>query len=166
MKVTGDPVEISQVAERLFSRAQEGHNSEQGISPGWLFKGLTMHFHQHNDDTSSSHRLRLASNLARFGGASIVKAYDKRKGKGVTHVVVDSSSSIDTEELSKLRTALSAHAASGQKMPHLVTVEWVEESWEARTLVDEESMSSHFLPAFTFAIPGLSEWNEKTNVKA
>lgn len=150
MKVPGkmDQSQISQITERLFVRAQqEGHDGGQGISPGWLFQGLTIYFH-HDPSSSAagnSHRLRLASNLARFGGASIASAYNtpnrnKNKDKGVTHIIIDPSSS--TEQLSTLRKTLSSHAASGMRIPHLVTVEWIEESWKARTLLDEESMSS------------------------
>jgi DNA ligase 4 len=47
---------------------------------------------------------------------------------------------ISSTELSTLRSTLSAQLGQ-QKMPHLVTVEWIEESWKERTLLDEESRS-------------------------
>lgn len=150
MEVTSDGPQTCQVAEQLFARAQEGHDRGQGISPGWLFKGLTIYFHNPSS-TINLLRLRLASNLARFGGASIAKTYEKAKGKAVTHVVVDSfpssSSTEGEEEISTIRAALSTRAASGERIPIVVTVEWIEESWKERTLLDEESTFMFFVSA-------------------
>jgi DNA ligase 4 len=152
-----DPSEISQLAEKLHERVQAGA-SGSFASLGWLFKGLTFYFHnsRSTDEASDSdsqpgeqadminklHRPCLASNLASFGGASTASAAEK----AVTHVIVDVDCS--SSELSALRGSLSIRLGK-RKLPHLVTVEWVERSWKERTLLSEESRleNSHFIKA-------------------
>ena len=139
------PHEIVQITERLNARIQLNVDSGSRIFPGWLFKGLVLHFHHPSsgrpasaecevNQINQSHRLHLASNIARFAGATTSDTHQK----SVTHVVVELD--ISSTELSTLRGTLSAQLGQ-QKMPHLVTVEWIEESWKERTLLDEESLS-------------------------
>jgi DNA ligase 4 len=150
--VKADSSQVSKVVEKLIACAQANVASGSIISLGWLFKGLTLYFHypletdmfldsrpdeREVDVIAQMHRLRLASNLARFGGASIAGTDEK----AVTHMVVDVDCS--SSELSEIRGSLSTQLGS-KKMPHLVTVEWLEESWKERTLLDEESRFERF----------------------
>jgi DNA ligase-4 len=139
--------QASQLAERLFadSQASNGSGPATGdrVSPGWLFKGLSIYFHspKSSEPNADSSRLHLASTLAKFGGATIVDKFESKKRKpdgDVTHVVVPTS--LSKEEISSIRTTLSKQVGSGKRIPHLVTVEWVEDSWKEKTLLDEESM--------------------------
>lgn len=41
-------------------------------------------------------------------------------------------------DVSALRGSLSARVGARKKVPHVVSSKWIEESWEARTLLDEE----------------------------
>jgi DNA ligase-4 len=138
--------DISQCPEsvaKLIERIQERVNSGHEAPCGWLFKSLTILFHHKKEDGSESENmipsdaqshLRFAINVARFAGANIAKT---SKHPSITHVVVDPESS--PAEISSLRGSWSKK--SGKKVPHIVTVDWVEESWKARTLLDEESKS-------------------------
>jgi DNA ligase-4 len=139
------PHEIVQITERLNTRIQLNVDSGSRVFPGWLFKGLVLHFHHPSSGRSASaecevnkinqsHRLRLASNIARFAGATTSDTHQK----SVTHVVVELD--ISSTELSTLRGTLSTQLGQ-QKMPRIVTVEWIGESWKERTLLDEESLS-------------------------
>ncbi|KAL2011562.1 hypothetical protein VTN00DRAFT_4280 [Thermoascus crustaceus] len=137
-----DPSQVSRLVEQLNANAQEDGGDTLGVSPGWLFKGLTFYFHHPSPEVDSgspppegettSIRLRLAANVAKFAGADIASSL---KNINVTHVVVDAD--ISSTEVSSLRGSL-ARELGKRKMPHLVTVQWVEESWEERTLLDEE----------------------------
>ncbi|KAI9928265.1 hypothetical protein ASPWEDRAFT_38929 [Aspergillus wentii DTO 134E9] len=134
--------ETSQCPEavrKLEERIQERANSGYEIPIGWLFKGLTVFFHEKALDSSEpdaiemgqQYRLRSARNTARFAGAAVV---DSLKNSAITHIVVDQNSS--SADISSLRGSLATK--SGAKLPHLVTVEWIETCWKERTLMDEE----------------------------
>lgn len=143
----------SQLSARLFAQTQEEPGAGAAL-PGWIFKGLTLYFHSpespsQSPDSDISQRLRLARSLAEFGSADISETLETGQSKkkavntGITHVVVPSplSSKEGEEELGSLRKALSKLvSSSGYKIPHIVSVEWVEQSWKERTLLDEESM--------------------------
>ena len=141
---------------RFDALIQERVNAGYEIPCGWIFRGLTLLFHQANDERRSKSnngdgdegeaaegnssieqpcRLRLGSNIASFAGAHVLTS-SSNPSSSITHVVVDPD--IASSELSSVRGSWAANV--GKKMPHLVTVEWVEESWKQRTLVDEESM--------------------------
>ncbi|KAH8705089.1 ATP-dependent DNA ligase IV [Talaromyces proteolyticus] len=152
------------LSERLFARFQELRSFTEGALPGWLFKGLTIYFHPSTISPSSpetepesSQRLWLARSLAEFGGANIsthleigdnndssIKSSSSNREKTtkagnnintVTHVVVPISPS-SKQDVTSLRKQLSKRV--GERIPHIVSVEWVEESWREKTLVDEE----------------------------
>jgi DNA ligase-4 len=135
--------DISQCPEpvaKLIERIQERVNSGHEMPCGLLFTSLTILFPHKNEDVSESEsmipsdahsRLRYALNVARFAGANIAKTSSH---PSITHVVVDPESS--STEISSLRGEWSRK--SGKKVPHIVTVDWVEESWKSRTLLDEE----------------------------
>jgi DNA ligase-4 len=133
------PESVTKLIERIQERVNSGHE----VPCGWLFKRLTILFPHKNEDESESEsmipsdahsRLRFAINVARFAGANIAETSSH---PSITHVVVDPESS--STEISSLRWEWSRKP--GTKVPHIVSVDWVEESWKHRTLLDEESKS-------------------------
>ena len=137
--------------QEFESCIQEKVDSGSDVLPGWLFRGLTILF-DHGQIPGC--RIKLACNIARFAGARIfTSCKESPPPSPITHVVVDPAMS--AEELSTVRGSWSAHSTIG-KIPHLVTVEWVEESWKERTLLDEERMFDLilFLFFFFFFFPG------------
>ncbi|WEW60983.1 DNA ligase (ATP) [Emydomyces testavorans] len=124
---------ISKIESQLKSRyEQEG--KFDGL-PGWLLKHEVLYFprSRSSPDSPLPFPLHLASNLARFAGASLA---DKLEDKRITHIVVDRDS--ESTSISELRSKLSKRVGAGQKIPHIVTVDWVKESWKEKTLLDEE----------------------------
>ncbi|OOF97481.1 hypothetical protein ASPCADRAFT_206313 [Aspergillus carbonarius ITEM 5010] len=123
--------------EKLREAVQEKVDAGWELPCGWLFQNLTFFFPKWTtQDAESEHagqdyRLPLARNTAMFAGASVV---DTVTGSSITHVVVDPDP--PSSEISSLRKTWSGKA--GRKIPHIVTVEWIEESWKQRTLLDEE----------------------------
>lgn len=146
---------------KITSQIQEKVNSGWEMPLGWLFKGLTITMPQRDetDGPAQQLRLRLASNTASFAGATLASSSlsSPSKDPQVTHIVVDTHST--ASEISSIRASLSARASG--KMPHLVTVEWIEESWKQRALLDEERTLFHF-PYFPFWI--LSKINHPLNL--
>jgi DNA ligase-4 len=149
-------VEINEISATVFERSHE----EGTMPPGWLFRGLAVHFHEFTDSSETSDQIRifLARKVAEFGGADIVDELDidsgKSKGRGhistaniPTHIVATSSKSTK-EEVSNIRKTLAQQQMSGRglKVPHVVTVEWIEQSWKEKTLLDEDCM---FFPPFS-----------------
>lgn len=131
------PSRLSQVEDQLS--AQHGPNSGFNKSPGWLFKGQVLNFQpQDSESDSLPQRLRLASNIARFAGALVVGDIEDKR---ITHIVVDNDgeNGRSLAYISGLRNLLSNRAGANKKIPRLVTVGWIEHSWEERTLLDEES---------------------------
>lgn len=162
-----DSTDVSRLSESIFAEAQElGFSTVGGKeeSPsGWLFKGLTIYFHDISfsssasttSNGSSADRLWLAQKLTEFGGADLAESFDdddnndtsrpskRSKGhKATTHIVIGSNA--PKNEISSIRKTLTQRQMSGDnnglRIPHLVTVEWVEQSWKEKTLLDEESM--------------------------
>lgn len=159
-----DTEATSQLSARLFAQTQEEHGSGAAL-PGWIFNGLKLYFHfpespspSNSFDSDTAQRLRLARSLAEFGSADISETLetDQSKKKAnkneITHVIVPSSLSSSRQgegELGSLRKTLAKMvSSSGFKIPHIVSVEWVEQSWKERTLLDEESM--FYLPSLFF----------------
>jgi DNA ligase-4 len=144
------PQEISAVVDRLLDRFQKSIDTDGAeITPGWLFHAMTIYFHKASSFTgddpeaqSSStavaqqqqqQRLRLVSNFVRFGGASVQNKMDT----SVTHIIVEPG--ISSTELSNLRGTLAKQLGkSRKKLAHIVKVDWIEESWKEKTLLDEE----------------------------
>jgi DNA ligase-4 len=81
--------------------------------------------------TASSLDMELAKQQLAFGGAKVVESLDDPT---VTHVVAGQ----DKQRLEELRKEM----FKKQRLPRLVTMEWVLESWKEKTLLDEE----RFLP--------------------
>jgi len=106
---------------------QHGHGLG-GDLPGWMFEGV--HIYPNTDDDAtigSGLRLKQACNTARFAGAKIA---NRVSDKDITHVVVENDRSRTKE--------LRATFATRKRQPRFVTIEWIEESWKERTLLDEE----------------------------
>ncbi|KAK2737554.1 DNA ligase (ATP) [Myotisia sp. PD_48] len=113
--------------------------------PGWIFKGLVIYFvpnigteNEDPEDPILSLRQKLARNIAKFAGSSIATSLDD---EGITHVLLDvgcKNNSNFSAELATLRAKLSERFTRTQKIPHIATIEWVEQSWKEKTLLDEE----------------------------
>lgn len=103
---------------------------------GWLFKGLIVYLDYGslpkeksaaNDISGYILQMRLIANLLRFTGAEIV---EDLADETITHVVVcPNISRIDT-----LRKEISKRS----RLPRVVTMEWVNDSWKEGTVLDEE----------------------------
>ena len=103
--------------------------------PGWMFEGLLIY-----TDSSSANgcgarstiqsvddlRISQAANLARFAGAQMTGELQR----GVTHVLVG-------EDLGQHK-ALRQKVSQFGRLPRLVSVGWVEQSWAEQTRLDEE----------------------------
>ncbi|EZF31887.1 DNA ligase 4 [Trichophyton interdigitale MR816] len=123
---------------------------------GWLFKGLTMFFAPCSHLSSIpgepcvdglSMRQQLARNVTIFTGATVT---DQQKNDRITHVIVDPSEDRDPETgKPKSYYTLRSGFATRRAIPHFVTVQWVEECWKEKTLVDEERTYS--MPAIAFS---------------
>ena len=137
--------------------AEHGVNLNQPPLPGWLFDGLVVYLsdESHGDGAEEaqrreeSTRLAQASRTLRFAGARLsTKLGDEQ----ITHVVVDAFPSLSSPGdrravLQDLRKTLVD--ARSTVLPRLVTVQWVEQSWKERTLLDEErklTSCSHSFP--------------------
>ncbi|EFW19386.1 DNA ligase (ATP) [Coccidioides posadasii str. Silveira] len=114
------------------TQIQERESTFQELR-GWLFKNQVLHFVKPRSDSMLSLPLRLASNLARFAGASVA---NELEDKSITHVVIDTDS--QPADVSALRSAISKRVAAGRRIPHLVTIAWIQDSWKAESLLDEE----------------------------
>ena len=118
---------------KVHENIQDHVDSGWEMPWGWLFKGLVFYFHPHRqDDDSRPYRLQLASNTARFAGARVA---DSSSDQTLTHIIVDPETPASAIRL--IRESLST--AHRKKLPHLVSVKWIEDSWEQHTLLDEES---------------------------
>ena len=131
---------------KIESIIQDKINTGYTAPRGWLFRGFTFFFFPQDRKTdgaeekvkdsqeimSGNIRWHLARNTARFAGASIATSLEE---PGVTHVIVDLEV-VSTDEVTSLRKSLAARAL--QKIPHLASLNWVEESWKHGTLLDEE----------------------------
>lgn len=132
-----DPTTAQRIESQILEKVHSGHT----IPCGWLFRNLTFYFNSPNPQTngnnegphSSDLALTLTRNTTRFAGAN--NAHSLRT-PGITHVIVnpDTTSSSDIKSLRESLAAL-----PGRKVPHLVGIKWVDESWKNRTLLDEES---------------------------
>ena len=135
------PPRLTQIEDQLTTQS----NEEGTLSnvPGWLFKGHVLYFapcsaspSSSSEQNSSSGRLHLARNTARFAGATVTEDVEDSR---MTHAVVDVAKT-NKDAISDLRSKISKRVGRKGKVPHVVSLEWVEESWKEKTLLDEESM--------------------------
>jgi DNA ligase-4 len=136
-----DPTTIQRIESQIQDKVNAGYTAPRG----WLFRGLTFFFYTQpnesgGDEQTRKHiRLRLTQNTARFAGAQSAASL---KDSGITHVVIDTESSFSVD-LPSVRKSLAENL--GKKMPHVVSVDWIEECWKHGTLLDEESkFERHF----------------------
>ncbi|KAL4785557.1 hypothetical protein BJX76DRAFT_355949 [Aspergillus varians] len=133
---TGNKACSPEAVEKLTGKIQEKVDSGWTMPSGWVFKGLTLYFFESEDDSvvESPHpkqpdRTQLARNTARFAGASVSSSL---KDPSITHVIV--SPEAPASRVCALREELSTR----KRLPHIVKVDWIEESWKERTVLDEE----------------------------
>ncbi|KAJ5629652.1 Nucleic acid-binding OB-fold, partial [Penicillium herquei] len=105
---------------------------------GWLFHHLTFFFYQ-DGETSDTEQgeltdisLQLARTTALFGGVGVASSIQSPE---VTHIIANPDI-LSSDERVSLRKALAERP--GKKLPNLVSVAWLEESWANGTLLDEE----------------------------
>lgn len=122
---------------------------------GCMFEGRLIYVdHPNADDQMRAHqrdtvlRMKQACNIARFTGAQLTSELKE----GVTHVLAGN----DQDHNKALRRALSGYASGKtgyivwqlicidrfKRLPRLVTVDWIEQSWKEKTLLDEERKSA------------------------
>ncbi|KAL8832435.1 MAG: hypothetical protein Q9191_000255 [Dirinaria sp. TL-2023a] len=89
---------------------------------------------QRNEFTSSKLRMEQACTLARFAGARFTNKFEDLR---LTHVLVGDDG---RDRMNALRRAVS----SRQFLPRLVTMDWIEQSWQEKTLLDEERKFAFF----------------------
>ncbi len=103
---------------------------------GWLFKGLVIYLDYGSlpKEKSSPNemgrydlQMELVTNLLRFAGAKIV---EELADETITHITVYSNS----PRIDMLRKEISKKS----RLPRVVTMEWVNDSWKEGTLLDEE----------------------------
>lgn len=106
-----------------FTTELEEHGYELSISG--MFANFNVFF-----DTATPDDLEvlLTSNIVRFAGGQV--AADLRD-LSVTHIVLTGNDASRTREVRK-------QIASRRKLPHLVTLDWINDSWTEGTLLDEE----------------------------
>lgn len=136
-----------------FKKDLRDHDHDLGELRGWLFKGLQLYRAQLNDEKSGfvslSEQLRpkQAYNIARFAGAVFV---EDMTDESITHVIVDNNKAPRSlrEQFSgfDIFRALLSMAAnwkpSRKRLPRFVTLDWIEQSWAEKTLLDEERKAS------------------------
>lgn len=124
---------------RIEGLIEEKINSGYTAPCGWLFRNLNFFFcepgnaNEVDQASLSDIRLQLALNTASFAGANIETSL---QGAGFTHIIVNPVI-LSKDDIASLRKRLAERV--GKKIPHLVSVAWVEESWTNGTLLDEES---------------------------
>ena len=109
--------------------------------PGRMFAGLVVYF-----DDSQDLECVIAANILRLSDGIITAALEDTH---TTHIVI-AQDQLRLREVRKtikrfgsrpsfLRNfSFQAHLDSRSRIPHLVTLDWVQQSWAERTLLDEE----------------------------
>ncbi|KAK3703385.1 DNA ligase (ATP) [Vermiconidia calcicola] len=109
----GDGSDPSQILDQLN---QQEH--ELDSMPGWMFHGTKVYC----SDTAPE-----LMRILEFAGGDVVESLEDEE---LSHVVVPK----DSARLKEIRKAIS----SRRKVPRIVTLEWVSDSWQERTRLDEE----------------------------
>lgn len=131
----------SRTSQKVENLIQNKINAGYTAPCGWLFRRFTFFFLENHASTEETKpkfitdeiRLQLARNTAQFGGANTTTSLES---SDVTHVILNPEY-LSPEDITSLRESLAARP--GMKVPYLVSVAWVEESWMNGTLLDEES---------------------------
>lgn len=121
-----------------FRSELENHDHDLGTLPAWTFEGLLIYADSQDapDSTPAIQKypeikMKQACNTARFAGARVTNNLKE----GVTHVLVGD----DASRIQDLRQRTSVF----KRLPRLVTVDWIEQSWQEKTLLDEERFAPH-----------------------
>ncbi|KAJ5713296.1 Nucleic acid-binding OB-fold [Penicillium malachiteum] len=132
-----DPLD-ARTLHKIEGLIQDKIDSGYTAPCGWLFHRLAFFFCEGSDTSNAEQkepsdiRLQLARNTALFGGAEIASSIQSPE---VTHIIANPDL-LSSDERVSLRQALSERP--GKKLPNLVSVAWLEESWANGTLLDEE----------------------------
>ncbi|KAI5307300.1 hypothetical protein KEM56_000584 [Ascosphaera pollenicola] len=102
--------------------------------PGLMLKNCHIYFAPHRDAKVISERLQLARNVAAFAGARIAQSSGDQ---GVTQIVIDENRELT--DVTGLRKEVAERVKEGtSKLPRIVSVRWIEDSWKEKTILDEE----------------------------
>ncbi|KAK8162433.1 DNA ligase 4 [Phyllosticta citrichinensis] len=139
--------ERKSAAERFLRQIMEEHDEggdELNDLPGWMFRGCVVFFDNDPSRAPTSTRLALAENTVRFAGGQVARRLDD---DAVTHVVVgaevetaEDNTEVDTvlkQRAKVLRSRISETMSTEARVPRVVKVDWVEESWREKTRLDE-----------------------------
>lgn len=141
-----------------FRAEFDEHDRDLGQLPGWMFEGLQLYVDQPERDDSSGIssteqkaldtldlRTKQACNTAKFAGATFT---GRLTDEGITHVLVRTDKAPRA-----LREILLQYVVCDQgfskdiinqgmirrkRLPRIVTLDWIEQSWVEKTLLDEE----------------------------
>ncbi|MCJ1269275.1 DNA ligase (ATP) [Lobaria immixta] len=122
-----------------FRTELDGRNHDLGLLPGWIFEGLLLYVVDSEHDilkgTSSSEqeplndhafRMKQACNTAKFAGARFT---NNLADDSITHILVRSD---------KTSRGVREKISWRKRLPRLVSFDWIEQSWNEKTLLDEE----------------------------
>jgi DNA ligase-4 len=120
-----------------FRSELEEHDYDLGTLPAWTFEGLLIYADFQSTEgemlvtqKDSDFKMEQACNIARFAGARIT--HDLKEG--ITHVLLG-------EDKSRVR-ALRQQIFHFNRLPRLITIDWIEQSWQEKTLLDEERFAA------------------------
>ena len=125
-----DVPKVPKVAEKALANDLRDCNL-----PGWMFRGMRMFFDVPTEESMNEgrhsvskevHEMQAVQTTATFAGTKIATEVEDET---ITHIVVSPSS-----DLKALRKMISRR----RKIPRLVTATWISESWQEKTLIDEE----------------------------
>jgi DNA ligase-4 len=129
------PFESSQLLHQFHD-----HGLDVVELPGWMFHGLVVYFDQAEASMADEQKgdanptsdpeldISFASQVILFTGGRVSEDIDNPE---ITHVVVGE----DRSTLKYIREQISRKS----RLPRIVTLNWVRESWKEKTLLDEES---------------------------
>ena len=131
---SGENQDLTAPASEFRNKLLDAHSKLQDL-PGWIFQDLRIYMD--SDSADETHRVSIwegehqfcrttARRIAQFAGALVTDQLQE----GVTHVVAGT----DYQQNQNLRKAIS----SFRRLPRIVSIEWVEQSWAEKTRLDEE----------------------------
>jgi DNA ligase-4 len=117
-------------ANEFLSELEE-HGKGLGETPGSMFRRCVIRFisDDASEDSGRKFDLQIAKNRFLFAGGKMV---DDDEDQDTTHYVVTSE---DPEVARPLRAKLSR---TSRRIPKIVGIKWLQDSWDEKTLLDEE----------------------------
>ncbi|KAL9103088.1 MAG: hypothetical protein Q9163_001828 [Psora crenata] len=108
------------------------HNHDLPGLPGWMFEGLLLYadYPRENGALPSSDLAHLQLNQAYYTAHFAGARFTDELVEGITHILVDG----DRGRWREMRGKISGFS----RLPRLVTIDWIERSWQEKTLLDEE----------------------------